>query len=250
MAAKPGDHSHIEGQLSFLDGHDDTPSTSPEVPADRPSTGPVPAAPEPVPQSPEATHRPAPTEVPLAQEVEDPNILSGPNTRIRAGNAMQRARAGAIRGALETLARRGLKRLTMAEAADRGGLARATLYNHVRDKDELLALLLDHESQTVADAFVAASDLEGALIAAAALVAEHPALVGLREHEPTALVRLAVPEAGAVRALAAESLQRRGCSASEANVDLLLRWLGSFVASPSEPAVRAAQAAALARTLA
>jgi len=181
---------------------------------------------------------------------DDPNILSGPNTRIRAGNAMQRARAGAIRGALETLARRGLKRLTMAEAADRGGLARATLYNHVRDKDQLLALLLEHESQAVADAFVAAPDLEAALTAAASMVAEHPALVGLREHEPTALVRLAVPETGAVRTLAALALEQRGCSATEANVELLLRWLGSFVASPSDAEVRSAQAAALARTLA
>ena len=251
MAAKPGEHSHIEGQLSFLDSHDDVLPTSPVPPARQPAD-PGPTSPRPVPQTPEAARAPEPesTEAPPAPDVEDPNILTGPNTRIRAGNAMQRARAGAIRGALETLARRGLKRLTMAEAADRGGLARATLYNHVRDKDQLLALLLEHESQAVADAFVAAPDLEAALIAAATLVAEHPALIGLREHEPTALVQLSVPGAGAVRTLAGEALQRRGCSASEANVDLLLRWLGSFVASPSEPAVRAAQAAALARTLA
>ena len=138
----------------------------------------------------------------------------------------------------------------MAEAADRGGLARATLYNHVRDKDQLLAILLEHESQAVADAFIAAPDLEAALTTAARMVAEHPALIGLREHEPSALVRLTVPETGAVRTLAGKCLERRGCSASSVNVDLLLRWLGSFVASPSEPDVRAAQAAALARTLA
>lgn len=248
MAAKPGDHSHIEGQLSFLDEHEPAAPHVPLTAAESFAVVPEPPAPEPTPvQTPASAVVHAPVSEPAAQD--DPNILSGPNTRIRAGNAMQRARAGAIRGALETLARRGLKRLTMAEAADRGGLARATLYNHVRDKGELLALLLEHESQAVADAFVAAPDLETALTAAAELVAEHPALIGLREHEPAALVRLAVPETGAVRTLAGESLQRRGCSATEANVDLLLRWLGSFVASPSDPGVRAAQATALARTL-
>lgn len=245
MAAKPGEHSHIEGQLSFLDSH-----TASEPPAEQPATT-APAVEATAPQrEPVAAPEPAPEPAEDEAVADDPNILTGPNTRIRAGNAMQRARAGAIRGALETLARRGLKRLTMAEAADRGGLARATLYNHVRDKDQLLAILLEHESHAVADAFVAAPDLESALTTAASMVAQHPALIGLREHEPSALVRLTVPETGSVRTLAGEVLERRGCSATEANVDLLLRWLGSFVASPSEPDVRAAQAAALARTLA
>jgi AcrR family transcriptional regulator len=181
--------------------------------------------------------------------VEDAMILTGPNTRIRAGNAMQRARAGAIRGALETLARRGLKRLTMAEAADRGGLARATLYNHVRDKESLIAMLLEHEAQAVAEAFVAAPTMESALVGAATMIAEHPALVGLREHEPAALVRLSVPDDGAVRQLAADALAARGSSATPADIDLVLRWPASFVASPSDPQARAAQAAALVRTL-
>lgn len=234
MAAKSGDHSHIDGQLSFLDEDRDAvsgPNSAAEPVVGQPST----AGPEPAPEP---------------EPVDDPNILSGPNTRVRAGNAMQRARAGAIRGALETLNRRGLKRLTMAETADRGGLARATLYNHVRDKDELLALLLEHESRAIAEAFVSAADLESALTAAAALIAEHPALAGLRTHEPAALVRLTAPETGAVRSLAAQSLAARGCDASESTVDLVLRWLASFVPSPSDPQTRASQAAALARTLA
>lgn len=226
MASKASEHGH-EGQLSF--------------PSDEPLR---PMAPEPVPVT-----QPEPLPVMPPQQAPDPTIITGVNTRIRAGNAMQRARAGAIRGALETLARRGLKRLTMAEAADRGGLARATLYNHVRDKDALLSMLLEHESQAVADAFVAAPSLETALAEAAAMIADHPALIGIRAHEPAALVRFTVPEDGAVRALAATSLAARGCAATDADVDLVLRWLASFAASPSDPRARAEQAAALARTL-
>lgn len=228
MASKASEHGH-EGQLSF--------------PTDAPLH---PTAPEPVPVT---QPGPIPTTSPEPLPAPDATIITGVNTRIRAGNAMQRARAGAIRGALETLARRGLKRLTMAEAADRGGLARATLYNHVRDKDALLSMLLEHESQAVADAFVAAPSLEAALAEAAAMIADHPALIGIRAHEPAALVRFTVPEDGAVRALAAASLAARGCAATDADVDLVLRWLASFVASPSDPQARADQAAALARTL-
>ena len=232
MASKPQDHNHVEGQLSFLDGEPDEPLAKPKV-----------VAPEVVPIDRQAAA------APLVASA-DEHIITGPNTRIRAGNAMQRARAGAIRGALETLTRRGLKRLTMAETADRGGLARATLYNHVRDKDALLVLLLEHESQTVADVFIAAPTMHQALADAAELIAEHAVLVGLREREPEALVRLTAPESGAVRLLAATALKQRGSTPSDANVDLLLRWLASFVASPSDPEARAAQAASLAKTLA
>lgn len=248
MASKPSEHSHIEGQLSFLDS-DQTSRVAEVAPA---PAAPAFEQPEPaVEQTVEAEPQPVVAE-PVAKavsETEDPMILTGPNTRIRAGNAMQRARAGAIRGALETLARRGLKRLTMAEAADRGGLARATLYNHVRDKDSLIAMLLEHESQAVAEAFVAAPTLEQALVEAATMIADHPALVGLRKHEPAALIKLSMPADGAVRQLAAASLAARGSAATDADVDLVLRWLASFVASPSDPAARAAQASSLVRTL-
>ena len=198
--------------------------------------------------APDATAAPAP--VPVVEAAEDSDIITGPNTRVRAGNAMQRARAGAVRGAIETLARRGLRRLTMAETADRGGLARATLYNHVRDKEQLLALLLDHESQNIAQAFTGGATLEEGLCAAATLIAEHRALTGLREHDPAALLRLSVPEGGPIRELAAQSLSARGLVADVARVDLLLRWLVSFAASPSDAEGRMAQAKTLARTLA
>lgn len=231
--------------MSFLDAEPTPPKAQSAQPAPDAIAAPA-VAPD---ESTADAQAVVPTTETVAEDADDPMILTGPNTRIRAGNAMQRARAGAIRGALETLARRGLKRLTMAEAADRGGLARATLYNHVRDKDALIALLLEHEAQAVANAFVAAPSLEQALIDASTMIAEHPALVGLREHDPAALIKLSAPEAGAVRQLAAASLAERGSESSDANVDLVLRWLASFAASPSEPAARAAQAASLVRTL-
>lgn len=210
MAGKPREHAHLDGQLS-LDG------------------------------------TPEPTTEPTAED--DANVITGPNTRVRASNAMHRARAGAVRGALDAIARRGIKGFTMVEAADRGGLARATLYNHVRDKEQLLQLVLDHETMQLARAFVEAESLEQALVDAAAAIADHPALAGVRKFDRDALASLSSVTDERVRRLTADALRARGAKSSEPEVDLLLRWLGSFIAVPADSRTRAKQARALARTL-
>ena len=58
--------------------------------------------------------------------------------RSRAGNAMGRTRAAALDGARRVIAEHGLRKATMGDVAVRGGLAKATLYNHFRTKDELV----------------------------------------------------------------------------------------------------------------
>ena len=151
------------------------------------------------------------------------------------------------------LARKAVKALTMADVADAGGLARATLYNHVRDKQSLLQLVLAHEVRELAKAFSAASTMPIALTTTARAIAEHPALVGQRLYEPLALAPIAVPGSGegwdAIRELTRQALAARGGKATEAQVDLLLRWLASFVAVPSDEASRTSQASELAKSL-
>ena len=64
-------------------------------------------------------------------------------------------RAQVVRAALELLDEIGLDELTMRRLADRLGVRAASLYRHVRDKDELLVLLADEisgEIPTVAPA--------------------------------------------------------------------------------------------------
>lgn len=184
---------------------------------------------------------------------EEVATISGPNTRVRAGNSMQRARAAAISAAIDVLAKRGLKNMTMADVADAGGLARATLYNHVRDKQALLQLVVAHEARELAKVFSAATTTREALTATARLIAEHPALVGVRAVDALALAPIAVPSSGegwtAIRELTRQALAARGGKATDAQVDLLLRWLTSFVAVPSDDASRDSQAAELAKSL-
>lgn len=216
MAKKPADTTQVKGQLTLLEEELAAPIDLPAAPVEVAS-------------------------------------ISGPNTRVRAGNAMQRARAAAIAGALAVLTTRGVKGMTMADVSSASGLARATLYNHVRDKESLLQLVLAHEARELAKTFAAASTMAGALTATARAIAEHPALVGVRAVEPLALAGIAAPATGdawgAIRDLARRALVARGSSGSDAQVDLLLRWLTSFVAVPSDETSRNSQASALAKSL-
>ena len=69
-----------------------------------------------------------------------PEHLPGAHTR--AGNAMNRTRAGLLSGAARAFAEHGLRRSTMQSIAVAAGVAKATLYNHFRTKDEVAAALL------------------------------------------------------------------------------------------------------------
>jgi AcrR family transcriptional regulator len=219
VARKPTDNAHVKGQLTLLE-----------------------------------EELAAPIELPApAESAAQIATISGPNTRVRAGNAMQRARMAAIGGALEVLAAHGVKNLTMADVADAGGLARATLYNHVRDKESLLLLVIANEARELAKVFASASTMPAALTATARAIAAHPALVGVREHDPLSLAAIAVPATGegwtAIRELTRQALAARGSKATDAQVDLLLRWLTSFITVPSDDASRNSQATELAKSL-
>ena len=65
-------------------------------------------------------------------------------TRTRAGNAMGRSRAALLAGARRAVEVSGTK-ISMSQVATAAGVAKATLYNHFRTRDAVLAALLDHE---------------------------------------------------------------------------------------------------------
>jgi AcrR family transcriptional regulator len=139
--------------------------------------------------------------------------------------------------------------------AVRGGLAKATLYNHFRTKDDLVAgLVHDDVAELAADCRdLAASDLAVALTRAADGVASHPVVIGLRTVEPTALLPLAAPGAGAawdgVRVEVAAVLDAADRVSGPSHVDLVCRWLAGHVLEPGTQASREAGAALLAAGL-
>jgi AcrR family transcriptional regulator len=170
--------------------------------------------------------------------------------RTRAGNNMSKARAGILSGAARSIERFGTRKTTMADIARAGGVAKATLYNHFRDKDEVYAALLETEvdevlarvaeTQVKVSAEVGtaagAEPLAAALAAAAAAVSAHPVLRRLAETEPAVLATLLRPGDGPVwgRVLArADELVRGAGTEAALDSDTALRWVLSHVSWPA-----------------
>lgn len=168
---------------------------------------------------------------------------------------MGRTRTAALDGARRVLAEHGLRKATMGDVAVRGGLAKATLYNHFRTKDDLVAGLVhdDLTELTVDCVDLAGDDLAVALTRAADAVAAHPVLVGLRTVERGALLSLAAPTTAPgwdlARAQVAMVLDAAGRSTAPEHVDHVCRWLASYVLEPGSGSTREVQARLVAAAL-
>ncbi|MEO7261142.1 MAG: TetR/AcrR family transcriptional regulator [Jatrophihabitantaceae bacterium] len=162
----------------------------------------------------------------------------------RTAGPMARSRAAILDGARAAVEANGTK-ITMAQVAARGGVAKATLYNHFRAREDVLAaLLLDEIDRLVAA--VAHLELSQALTTAAVQVSEHPLLEALGGQDTTTLAVLArvdVRTPGWARvAQAVEQLLRRSGLTGTPTV---LRWLSSFIIAPAEEIDIAADVAVL-----
>ena len=171
----------------------------------------------------------------------------------RAGNTMSRTREGLLDGALSAVERVGVRRLTMSAVAQRAGVAKATLYNHFRTKDDLVAALVDREVRDVAERALgaaAAGSVADGLDRAAADLADHVAVRRVVEAEPESAVVLLSPTAaptwGHVRVALAELL---GVRTDDPAVEVCLAWLVRQLVAPQDEAARRASAELLAATV-
>jgi AcrR family transcriptional regulator len=176
-----------------------------------------------------------------------------PGVRSRAGNAMERTRSAVLDGAVRAVEKHGARKATMADIASMAGIAKGTLYDHFRAKEAVYAAALDAGIRALsAECVVAATDdLSEALGLAADRVGGHPALRRIATDEPQALTALVTPTDtplwGLARAGIRDLLVAAGCESGTVPVDLVLRWVVSFVASPATDAP--AQATVLAAGL-
>lgn len=161
-------------------------------------------------------------------------------TRTRAGNNMSRSRAGILAGAGQCILQFGTRKSTMGDIARVGGVAKATVYNHFRDKRELYAALVEAEVDALIERFAAAyaaSDedpLVAGLSAAAIGVTDHSVLRYVADNEPVVLGTMTRLGAGAgwlrARSYAAGLL---GAAQPSNAGDLAVRWVISHAAWPA-----------------
>jgi AcrR family transcriptional regulator len=165
-------------------------------------------------------------------------------TRSRAGNAMNRTRAALLDGARRAVEMSGTK-ITMAQVAAAAGVAKATLYNHFRTREAVLAALVQDEVDTVV-ADCAGRSLPDALSRAATAVAEHPLLRSLARLEPATLAGLGCLDTAAPGWHSAEdAVSAALAAAGRGGAHTVLRWLASYVLTPASPAAIAEDLAIL-----
>ncbi len=194
--------------------------------------------------------------------------VSTRGTRSRAGNAMGRAHEAALSGAVGAVAKYGSRKATMGDIALIAGIAKATLYNHFRTRDELYAAVLVAEVDAIATAVesvgltgsievtgsMAGSDsviarCAAMLAEAARLVGQHPAVRKIAAEEPAVLAMLATAGESTAwqlaRARTGAALSAVGITVGPAGVDLVTRYLASQLLNPMADDVRFASAALL-----
>jgi AcrR family transcriptional regulator len=156
----------------------------------------------------------------------------------RAGNAMGRTRAAVLDGAARAVEKHGARKATMADIASLAGIAKGTLYNHFRAKEAVYAAALDAAIRGLAAECVevAPEDLADALTIAAERIGTNPALRRVAADEPAVLASLVTPTTmplwGLARSSVRDVLVAAGVAISAGSIELVVRWLVSFIASP------------------
>jgi AcrR family transcriptional regulator len=185
-----------------------------------------------------------------------PQTSNTRGTRSRAGNAMGRTHDAALRGAVAAIEKYGSRKATMGDIAMLAGIAKATLYNHFRTRDDVYLAVVGNEVDRVAAAARAklTDGLDAAIADASRLIGDHAAVRKIAVDDPAALAALATPGDGpawtAARTEIAGALADRGYIDSPAAVDLVLRYLASQLLMPSTAEDRASAATLLTNAVA
>ncbi|MFP5370006.1 MAG: TetR family transcriptional regulator [Actinomycetes bacterium] len=157
---------------------------------------------------------------------------------------MSPTRRGLLAGAARAFAESGLRRTTMQSVAGAAGVAKATLYNHFRTKDEVARALLELEVERLVATAGALPTAEALAVLSDELGA-HPVLRRLAETEPEALVALLGRDAwGRLTGSLAAALD-----VDEDAAELAGRWLLGVVLQPGRSTIRHRHAALLATAL-
>jgi AcrR family transcriptional regulator len=169
-----------------------------------------------------------------------------PGAHTRGGNAMNRTRAGLLAGAARAFAEHGLRRSTMQSIAAASGVAKATLYNHFRTKDEIAAALLATELDRLT-AVAGALPPDQALARLSDEVGAHPVLRRLAESEPESLTALLA--VGPERWAELTGRLAAALRVDDDSAELAARWLVGVGLHPGRSTARHRSAARLAAVL-
>jgi AcrR family transcriptional regulator len=159
---------------------------------------------------------------------------------------MGRTRLGLLAGAARAFAEHGVRRSTMQSIATAAGVAKATLYNHFRTKDDVLTALVRTELDRLTG-IAAALPVQQALATLSDELGAHPVLRRLADIEPDALSALLSGAPDTWAYLTARLAQALRVDADSA--ELAAQWLLGVILQPGRSTARHRHAALLAGVL-
>jgi len=118
----------------------------------------------------------------------------------------------------------------MIEIADASQVSRATLYNHYRDKNAVIAALATAEIELMIDLANKAGTPADALEKLSLYISTDPALAAMRQHDQSALTQALSHSDHPLYLEIARSLY--GATKSEAGTGVAMRWLIGQVMQP------------------
>ncbi len=159
-------------------------------------------------------------------------------------SAHRRTEAAILEGTKSLIARSGIAGLSMIEIADHSEVSRATLYNHYRDKDAVLAALVASEVARLAELATTAGTPADALESLSISISSDPALAAMRQYDASALVAAMTNTTSEHYITIAQIIFN--ATKSQAGTGIAMRWLLGQVLQPITPEQSREQAAHLA----
>ena len=156
---------------------------------------------------------------------------------LRQATSYRRTELAIINGAKRMISEIGFRKLNMIDLASESQVSRATLYNHFRDKEEILHALVESEIARMSELAKSATHRSEALTLLSRDIHENGVLRKVAELEPHLIARMVtISESekwGEVRATLQAVLY-----CSKESGELVLRWLLSQFFSPIAESAR------------
>ena len=166
-----------------------------------------------------------------------------PKYSLQAG-VHRRTEAAILEGTKALIARSGITGLSMIEIADYSEVSRATLYNHFRDKEAVLAALVSSEVARLAELATSAGTPADALESLSISISTDTALAAMRIHDAELLVAAMTNTASEHYITIAQIIY--GATKSKSGTGIAMRWLLGQVMQPISAEQSRDQAAHLA----
>ena len=142
----------------------------------------------------------------------------------------RRTESAILEGTKDLIARSGVAGLSMIEIADHSEVSRATLYNHYRDKDAVLAALIASEVNRLVELATSAGTPADALESLSISVSSDKALAAMRIFDGKELVRALTNTQSEHFITIAQVIY--SATKSEAGTGIAMRWLIGQVLQP------------------